>query len=292
VNVPEPNPGNARIGVLWLLCDMALVTAMTVVVKMQGSAYPAIQLVFIRSLVGLITVVPLAWRFRADILGTSHPGRHAFRVGCNAMALTCNFAALTALPLVLVNAIGFMRPLVVMGLAVLMLGERVSIMRWIGAAVGFGGVLVMVSPDSVPVTLGLLAAFGMVLFGSLATVQTRALKHEKTTVLMVFYTVGLTLFTAIPALWLWQPVAGTDWPALIGIGLLAQAGQFCFLRAYQSTPANILAPVGYLTIVFATVAGYVFFAEIPEWTTLAGVAIILVTLQATGLLERRFKGRG
>ncbi len=277
----------SRFGIAWLLADMTLVTAMTVIVKFQGASYPAIQLVFIRSLIGLIAVLPLAWRYRAAMAGTKRPARHAFRVACNTLALTCNFAALTALPLALVNAIGFMRPLIVMVFAVLLLGETVTRIRWIGAVIGLAGVLVMVAPGQFSLSIGLAAAFGSVLFGSLATVQTRALKDENTTVLMVFYTVGLTLFTAIPALIFWQPVAPPDWLPLIAIGIIAQIAQFCFLRAYQSTPANILAPIGYLTIVFATVSGYVFFGEIVQVTTLVGVAIIVGALQITRTLDKR-----
>ena len=277
----------SRFGIAWLLADMTLVTAMTVIVKIQGASYPAIQLVFLRSLIGLIAVLPLAWRYRAAIAGTKRPARHAFRGACNTLALTCNFAALTALPLALVNAIGFMRPLIVMVFAVLLLGETVTRVRWIGAVIGLAGVLVMVTPGQFSFSIGLAAAFGSVLFGSLATVQTRALKDENTTVLMVFYTVGLTVFTAIPALIFWQPVAPPDWLPLIAIGIIAQIAQFCFLRAYQSTPANILAPIGYLTIVFATVSGYVFFGEIVQVTTLVGVAIIVGALQITRTLDKR-----
>lgn len=278
-----------RAGMAWLLADTTLVTMMTVLVKIEGASYPAIQLVFIRSLIGLVSVLPLAWRHRKAILGTRQPLRHMFRVGCNTLALTSNFAALNALPLALVNAIGFMRPLVVLVFAVLMLGERVTAIRWIGTIVGFAGVLVIVAPGQVPLSLGLLAALGSVVFGSLAVVQTRALREENTTVLMVFYTIGLTVLTAIPAALSWEAVAWGDWPTLLAIGVLAQLGQYCWLRAYQSTPAGILAPLGYLSIVFASVAGFVVFGEVPGWTTLAGVAVILIALQATNMLDERRK---
>jgi len=271
----------------WLLADMALISAMAVLVRIEGTTYPAVQLVFIRSLVGLVGVLPLAWRRRREIASTRRIGRHVFRVSCNAMALTSNFLALTALPLALVTAIGFSRPLVVMVFAVLLLGERVGAVRWIGATVGLAGVLVMVAPGSAPINLGLLAALSSVLFGSLATVQTRALKDEDTTVLMVFYTVGLSVFTAVPAAFVWQPVALADWPTLLAIGVLAQVGQYCYLRAYQSADANVLAPLGYLSIVFATAAGYFFFGEVPGWTTLFGAAIVVSALRMPSLLERR-----
>lgn len=282
-------PGN--IGMAWLMGDMVLVTVMTVLVKLGGADYPAVQMVFIRSLVGLVSVLPLAWRHRQALRQTRHWGRHAFRVFCNTAALNANFAALTALPLALANAIGFMRPLVVLALATFMLGERSGPWRWVGAGIGFAGVLLMVAPGEVAWNAGILAALAAVAFGSLATVQTRALKSENTTTLMVFYTVGLTLFTAIPATIAWQPVAPSAWPLLLGIGGLAQIGQYCYLRAYQATPANVLAPLGYLSIVLASIAGYLAFGEIPAWTTLAGIVIILFALVLTARLDRRQSSR-
>ncbi len=40
---------------------------MTVLVKMQGATYPAIQLVFIRAMIGLIFILPLIWRHRRQM---------------------------------------------------------------------------------------------------------------------------------------------------------------------------------------------------------------------------------
>lgn len=275
-----------RKGIAWLLADMTLVTTMTVLVKFEGDTYPAVQLVFIRSLIGLVSILPLAWRKRQAVVGTKQPLRHLFRVGCNTVALTCNFYALSALPLALVNAIGFMRPLVVLVFAAWLLAEKITRVRWIGTAVGLLGILIILAPGEVPLSWGLIAAFGSVLFGSLAVIQIRAMADEDTAVLMVFYTVGLSVLTAIPAFVVWRPVAWSDWPTLLAIGVLAQLGQYCFLRAYQTTPASILAPIGYLSLAFAAVAGFIFFREIPSWTTILGVLVIITALQSTNMLEK------
>src|SRR3546814_6691651 len=95
--------------------------------------------------------------------------------------------------------------MVLLALAALMLGERIGPARWVATAVGFGGVLVMTRPDTIAWTIGLLAAFGSVVFGSLAVIQTRQLKGEKAVVLLVFYTIGLTVLTGLPAAVVWVP---------------------------------------------------------------------------------------
>jgi S-adenosylmethionine uptake transporter len=281
-----------REGIAWVLADMVLVAGgMTSLVKAQGVVYPAFQLVFIRALIGLLFILPLIWRHRHHIRNTRHPWRNISRISCNAIALTSQFLAYTLLPLATVNALSFSRPLVTMAMAAAFLGERISRLRWIGAGVAFCGVLVMLAPGGVEWNVGLLAVAGTIIFGALAIIQTRMLREENTTVMMVFYTVGLVVITTIPAIYTWHPVKTADWAPLLAIGLLAQAGQYCFLRAYRLADASVLAPIGYLSIMVTALAGYIFFGEVPGSRVIFGAAIVLVALQTTALLERQIGKR-
>ena len=275
----------------WLLLDMALVTTMQAIVKAEGETYPAVQLVFLRSIVGFISVAPLVWRYRAKLADLTNIRGHLLRVGFNSAALTLNFAAFAALPLALVTAISFTRPLVLLLMAAFMLGESVSKARYVFTALGFLGVVIMVRPDAIPWNMGLAAAFGSVLFGSLAVVQTRRLAGEDTIVLMLFYTVGLTVLTSIPAAIVWVPIPWSVAPNIILIGVLAQLGQYCWLQAYQKQEARLLAPVGYLSIVFSILVGWSFFGEVPSLSLGFGAAVVVsTTILATPAerwLERR-----
>jgi len=275
----------------WLLLDMSLVTVMQVLVKAKGETYPAIQLVFLRSLVGFLAVAPLMWRHRAKLASLSNIRGHLARVAFNSAALTCNFAAFAALPLALVTAIGYTRPLILLAMAAFLLGERVSRIRYGLTAVGFIGIVLMLRPDEIPWNAGLLAAFGSVFFGALSVVQTRRLAGEDTVVLMLFYTVGLTVLTAVPAAIAWVPIPWSEAPAIILIGVLAQIGQYCWLQAYQKQEARLLAPIGYLSIVFSAAAGWLAFGEVPTFSLCIGAAIVIVATVSTGPVENRFGGR-
>ncbi|MCZ4073428.1 DMT family transporter [Agrobacterium sp. LMR679] len=289
-SLENPRDADARAGIGWLLMDMALVSGgMTALVKAQGVTYPAFQLVFIRAMIGLLFILPLIWRHRMEMARVQYPWRNIFRICCNAIALTSNFIAITLLPLATVNAVGFSRPLVTMAMAVAILGERVSRYRWAGACLAFVGVLIVIGPGGAAFNAGVLVVLVSVVFGALAVIQTRALRQENTTVMMVFYTVGLAVITAVPAIWTWKPVAPLDWGPLLAIGLLAQLGQYCFLRAYRIADASVLAPVGYLSILFVTAVGYFLFDEVPEARVVFGIVIILVSLQSTALAEYLLK---
>jgi S-adenosylmethionine uptake transporter len=294
---PEPEsrssarPVPLGISAGWLLLDMALVTTMQAIVKAEGETYPAVQLVFLRSLVGFISVAPLVWRHRRKLTSLSNIRGHLVRVAFNSAALTLNFAAFAALPLALVTAIGFTRPLVLLVMAAIMLGERVSRTRYVFTALGFLGIIVMLQPDAIPWNMGILAAFGSVLFGSLAVVQTRRLAGESTVILMLFYTVGLTLLTSIPAAVVWVPIPWSEAPNIILVGVLAQLGQYCWLQAYQKQEARLLAPIGYLSILFSGFAGWLFFGEIPSLSLCIGAAIVVLTTVLGTPAERWLKNR-
>ena len=274
----------------WLLLDMALVTTMQAIVKAEGETYLAVQLVFLRSLVGFISVVPLVWRHRKRLTDLTNVRGHLTRVAFNSAALTLNFAAFAALPLALVTAIGFTRPIILLAMAAIMLGENVSRTRYIFTALGFLGVVIMVQPDAIPWNMGLLAAFGSVFFGSLAVVQTRRLASESTVILMLFYTVGLTILTSIPAAIVWTPIPWSAAPNIVLIGVQAQVGQYCWLQAYQKE-ARLLAPIGYLSILFSGIMGWIFFGEIPSVSLCIGAAIVVLTTVLATPAERWLKNR-
>jgi drug/metabolite transporter (DMT)-like permease len=276
----------------WLLLDMSLVTIMQAMVKVKGDIYPAVQLVFLRSLVGFLAVAPLMWHHRAKLANLSNIRDHLVRIAFNSTALTSNFAAFAALPLALVTAIGYTRPLILLAMAAVLLGEKVSRIRYALTALGFVGVVIMLRPDEIPWNIGLLAAFGSVFFGALSVVQTRRLAGEDTVVLMLFYTVGLTLLTSVPAALVWVPIPWAEAPSIILIGILAQVGQYCWLQAYQKQEARLLAPIGYLSIIFSGFAGWLFFGEVPSSSLCLGAAVVVLTTILATPVEQWLKKRG
>ncbi|WP_262031228.1 DMT family transporter [Microvirga sp. Mcv34] len=265
-----------RQGAAFAFGDMVLVVIAMGVIKQAGATFPAIQLVFFRAIVGLLLIAPLIWRYRSDVFSSRQVKGHIGRVLCSTMALSCNYAATTALPLTLVTVIGFTRPFVILGLAAMLLGERILRRHWISSAICFASVLFIVKPGSMSWDWGLLAALGMVLFGSFSVIQTRRLTGEPAVVLMVFYTIGLAVLTAVPAAFVWVSPGLSDLPTFLIIGALAQVGQFCFLRSHQLAEASILAPLSYVVIVFSSIADYLYFGIVPTLSLVAGSLVIVM----------------
>lgn len=279
-------------GLAWRLVDLLLVTVSLALVKLLGEVYAAIQLVFLRSVVGLMALTPWiaqgGWRH----VRTRRPWLHLLRVGLTVIALTTSFHALTTLSLAEVITINHTRPLILTVLAWLVLREVVSGRRWGFTALGFVGLLVMVAPDLMTAgqthaDAGRLVALGLLTLGAAcgtgAVIVQKILSQEDGEgVLMLVYSVALVVMTAIPAAIAWTPPSLADWPVILAVGLTAIAGQFCFIRAHRLAEASYLAPVGYLHMVFGLAIGFLAFGEVPTAPMLAGAAIIAVCVLLGG----------
>ena len=259
----------------WLLADMSLNIWALTIVKAMGVDYPAIQLVFLRATTGLVLLLPWIWRERDAFRHVDRKGLHIVRIGLSTVTLATSFYAVARLPFALFTAINFTRPLLLMTMAALLLGERIGPPRWIAAAIGLGGALVAVGPGLDSPSSGLLAICVTVLAGTLAVIVTRALKGTPTVVMMAFYGAGLALATLPFAVTDWTPVESADLPFLLAVGIFAQSAQLCFLRAHWLGDAGVLAPVSYASLILTSTVGYLVFGEVPTPQMILGAAAIV-----------------
>jgi drug/metabolite transporter (DMT)-like permease len=85
---------------------------------------------------------------------------HGLRTVLTYIAILLWFLAATEMPVGDFFALQFTNPLFTIACAVLFLRERVDAKSWVAALIGFAGVLLILRPGTIPVTLGALAALG------------------------------------------------------------------------------------------------------------------------------------
>ena len=172
------------LGVALKVASAFTFTLMVTTVKLLDGRLPAGELVFARSLIGLVPVLLMVmWRREfATAFKTSLPFGHAVRalVGVSAMGLW--FTALSMLPLPDATAISYAAPLLTIVLAAVLLGETVRIFRWTAVLIGFSGVMVILWPHlggggdlSDTAALGAVLAFGAACCMALAMILVRRL---------------------------------------------------------------------------------------------------------------------
>jgi drug/metabolite transporter (DMT)-like permease len=198
--------------------------------------------------------------------------RSTFLLGSTAF----NFVALQYLQLDQTSTIFFLAPLIVAALAGPMLNEWVGWRRLIAICVGFTGVLFITQPGfHWAMSLSFLSTLSYALY-SLLTRYLARYDNVRTT---LFYTpIAGSIFFAPLAISVWQtPPSALIWLLLLSTGLLGGFSHWLLILALERAPAPVLAPFGYFNIVFMVLLGYLVFADVPGWWTLAGAGIIIIS---------------
>lgn len=282
-----PAEGGALRAALLTLIACAFFAAANAFAKgaQADGAIPPQQVTFFRFLFGFLTLLPWILMARGPVFRTAVPHVHAIRVFFGMSGVVCMFAALAHLPLADVTAIAWANPLVAMLLAALFLGDRISGRRWLFAAIGFAGVLVMMRPSGAAFGWEGLFALGAALFigAEVAAIRALAGRDGSLTVLAIANAGGClaTLLIAAPVM-----IMPDGWQlfAMVMTGSLMVIGQLLFMVAIRVRETSFVAPFYYATLLFAFIYGMVFFGEIPDlWVYLGAGAIVVsgvaITLQ-------------
>lgn len=270
-------PGNVR-GALWILVASVLFSAMSAMVKTVGARLDSFEIAFFRCAFGLAVILPFMLRAGPEVFRTRRPILHLVRALLGVTAMFCGFYAVTHLPLADATAISFAKPLFMIVLAVLFLGEAVRWRRWTATAVGFVGVLIMIRPGEHGLDLAMLAALFGTLCVAVVVVMIKKLSETEAPLTILFsFGVISTVIAAIPAALVWQTPTLDELVLLVLIGALGAAGQSCGIRGFRSGEATAVVPFDYSRLLFAGLFGYLLFGDVPTPHTLVGAGLIVAS---------------
>ncbi len=265
-----------------------MLVIMAVVVKVLGDRIPSFELLFFRSAVGFVFILPLFAKDPMEPLRTKRPLMHLARGGLGAMGNFCFFWTITHMMLADSMALQFSRPLFMIPLAIFFLGERVPFNRLLVSIVGFAGILIYARPFTAGFDSNALLGAAGALFGGLVVVAIKRLaKTETTTVIMFYYAFWNAILSFIPSWFVWVWPQGTEWPLLILIGFLGISGQGLITKGLTMGDASALAPLDYSRIVYAALLGFVLFGEVPGLWSFAGMALIVAASIYLVLTEKK-----
>lgn len=243
------------------------------------AAIPALQLGFFRYFGHFVVTLMQSVRqgsLSSFALERSTAPLLLFRAFLLAACTTCNFVAITYLPLTTIATITFSAPLFVCALSGPMLGERVGPWRWGAIAVGFLGVVVAMRPQS-GFHWSMLFSVGAALGFALYSLMSRKLAGRVSVASMQLYT-GLvgTVALAPFAGYVWQsPQEPGHWVILTAIGIIAWFGHELFTRAHAFAPASALTPFSYSLFLYMCVWGWLIFDQMPDRSTYLALALVV-----------------
>ncbi|MEF8753990.1 MAG: DMT family transporter [Accumulibacter sp.] len=265
-------------GVLFCLLALFLFSALDATAKYLSSFLAVPLLVWARYLVQLLLMLlSVAPRLGRSILFTRRPGLMALRGVTLAGVTLLGQMALTTLPLAETTAMVFVAPLLVALLAGPLLHERVGLRTWLATLAGFCGVLLIARPGGSLSAAGVACALGAALFYAAYQLLTRKLVASEPPLRLLFHTALFGTLALTPLLSLhWDgrlPSLGQGL-LIVSLGVYGGVGHFLLIRALQRTPASLLSPLLYGQLVWATLLGWLVFAQLPDALTMAGMLII------------------
>lgn len=241
------------------------------------------QVIFIRFLLPCIVLsIVFLPRRGFGILRTKSPKIAFARAMCMIATTFFNFMALRYLPMTITGAIAFTSPLILCLLSGVALGERIDWQRWIAVIAGFIGVLIIISPDSVPLHPAMLYSVGMAVALAFYAIFTRKLAGVDSNVTQQFHASFAGLLFSLPfAFQEWTWPQGTwsqvalDWFFCALIGSAGLFGHTLYSAGHKFAPATTLAPFTYSQLIFMALVSWAVFQQGPDVNFFVGLPILV-----------------
>jgi S-adenosylmethionine uptake transporter len=295
------------IGIAFMCVGIFAFTFQDLIIKGISGAYPAHEIVFIRSFFALPLALLIAWfetGFRR--LKTQRLGAHVLRGCLFFLAYTLYYLGIAALPLAMATAISFAAPLFITALAGPLLGEKVGKVRWFAVILGFLGVLIVMKDGLSQLEWAVVLPVVSALCYALGQLKGRHIGNtESGSALSVYVNVmffvlsglaGLIIGSGEFAQWSHPSLAfllrAWVWPTpydlllIVGCAVAATIGIYCLGQGYRMAEANLAAIFEYTALPWAILWGFLFFSQLPTFATLAGVGLVIVAGVVIAIRER------
>ena len=267
----------SRSKALWYALASAFSFAVMGAIVKLAADVDVLEKVFFRNIVSLAVALAIVLHNRRPFFGKRRNqlalmSRSLLGVG----GVSCYFWAIDHLLLADAAMLGKLSPFFVAIFAALFLREHITIRVAAALVMGFAGGLLVIKPAFDLRVLPALVGAASAVFAGGAYVLLRFLRDREPPETIVLHFSLVTVFGVLPFVLpdLTRPT-GIEWIWLLGIGVSAAAGQLTLTASYRHAPAGKVALIGYATIVFSALFGWLWWAEVPDHLSAAGGLLIL-----------------
>ncbi len=274
---------NTTKGILFIICSAFFFALMAVFVKLAGDIH-FIQKAFFRNAVAFIIA----------LIGTLRDlrqnGREAISIPKGAMLFLFlraiagsvgvfgNFYAIDRILLADAAILNKMAPFFTILFCFIILKEKIKPVPLICIIIAFSGSILIVKPSfNFTQMIPTLAAFMGGVGAGLAYASIRKLSYLKCNgkIIILFFSAFSMLLSVPYLITSFNPMTLYQTMMLLCAGACAAGGQFSVTAAYYHAPASKISIYDYSQILFSTLFGFVFFAQIPDMLSIIGYIIII-----------------
>jgi drug/metabolite transporter (DMT)-like permease len=263
-------------GLLWASTAGLLFIVLNTMMRKLAQQLDPFQTQFLRYAFGLAVMLPLVARSGVAAYRPRNIGGQFLRGAVHTFGLGLWFTAIAHITLADTTAIGFTGPIFIMLGAAWAFGERMRWDRWVAALIGFAGVLIVVAPKLSGSAGGysLLMLASAPVFAASFLITKGLTRYERPSVIVVWQSITVTLFSLPLALLSWQAPTAWQWFGFLGCGILGSAGHYCLARSFSVADISATQSVKFLDLVWASLLGWLVFADTPSRSTLIGGVVI------------------
>ena len=281
-------------GALLMVLSMAGYTLNDICMKIIMLQVPFFQAILMRGIGTVIILILIArWMGGLNFRMTGFDGFLVTLRALSEIGATYFFlSALVHMPIANVTAILQVLPLTVTLAAAVLFGDRLGWRRLLAIMIGFVGVMIIVRPGVDGFNVYAINALIAVAFITVRDLCSRRISPQVSSITVAFISaVGITGFAYI-GMW------GNDW-VLVSTGSVALlfgaiffilCGYLASVMTMRVGEISFIAPFRYTGLLWALLAGLVFFSEWPDRWTMFGIVIVVVTGVFSFYRERKLAG--
>ena len=266
---------NNQFAIFLIIISIIFGTLMGTFIKLAQEELNVFTTGFLRFFFGFLIITPYILKTKFEVFSTKNLKIHILRSALNLPAMLLGFAALAMLPLEKMTAIHFIVPIIVTILAVIFLKEKIYLYRSIALVMGFLGMLIILRPGIIDISIGIYMALISSLIWSVVIILTKKVSKDDSAITILSHQyVYMSLFSFPLVIYFWdQPSLKT----IIFITCAAMSGTILHIalnHAYKLVDVTMTQPYSFLGLVVSSIIGYFVFSDKPDFYTWLGASVI------------------
>jgi len=261
----------------WMLVTLLSFSLMAIAVKELSINLNTSEIIFFRSLVSLIIIIPIVSYFGFKKTVSRNIGKHITRNFAHFLGQYGWVYGIAFIPMAEVFALEFTVPIWTALIATILLNEKMSKSRILAIVFGVLGVIVILRPGIEIIHIASIAVlFGALSYG-LSHTLTKSLVKSDSPLSIIFYMTIIQLPIAlILSFENWTIPNGVMWFWIVITGLSGLIAHYCMAKALMFADAMVIVPMDFLRLPLIMVVGLVFYSENIEWFVLVGALLMLI----------------
>ncbi len=308
---PTTTPTSKAVqGISCVLIGMLFFITQDALMKTLLLHYPIWMLIFLRSVVTVVVLVPLML-----YLGGTHRlfsplwPLHLARGTLFVVGFSLFYTAFPFMGLAEVTTIFFSAPLITGLLAAIWLKESIGPHRTAALVLGFVGVIIAMNPTGDSFSWIAILPLMCAVTYSISQILARKIGERESSLTVGLQTLTFSGIMILPIGWMVNQIIDigpefghlrfafpvdrpADIPQLLLLGATGMIGWILLSRAYQVANASLVAPFDYTYLPIAALVAYILWAEVPPSTTLIGMGLIVISGLYLGYRELKAAQNG